>query len=368
MGSPDAEVIVAVVALFISLVALSATFMQVLQQIYASAAGYAKCSTKVMGDWAKSKTRRFSWEELRFEVEFDAPVLFVCPPNNKNGPIKEETIYFLDGTPKSLEETWTDSNMDTREEYAGKTPKERVHTADNERASWSMLLSAVHRMEDESRSWQQAQYDDRGPPQGHLETRGLPAAPPSLNTHHTLCVALQRKRKSWDTMPPTILRPYATTAMCHLIEMMAALGVYWKEFDRKHDRYRAEGNGFMVLGERISDLGLMFSFQVIGKCTFKQKRVIPVDEVKELCFGYVPTIYRETLDQRRLDFPNAEPYDLSSLQMASRSEIAESLVLIGCNNNTVHYFLDSGKRTSHLFSGKSPTRTMQYLLTTCSII
>lgn len=350
MGA-DPEVVVAVVALLVSLVALCATFMQVMQQYYASAAGYSQCNEKVMGMWAKSKTRRFSWEELRFEVQFDAPVIFVSPPSNDRGPVPGEEIYFLEGTEDSLADTWTDSNMDQRKEYEGRTTKERIHTADNERASWSMLLSAIHRMESESREWQQKKYDEVGPPNGYIGT-ALPSTPPALRTHHTLTVALQRKRKSWDTMPPTILRPYATTAMCHLIEMMAALGIYWKEFDRKHDRYRAEGNGFMVLGERVSDLGLMFSFQVIGKCTFNQKRVIPVDEIKELCFGYVPTIYRETLDQRRLEFPNDEPYNLSSLQMASRSEIAESLVLIGCNNNTVQYFLDGGKRTSHLFPSK----------------
>ena len=90
--SADPEVIVALVALIISLVALAATFMQVLQQYYASAAGYAQCNEKVMGKWALTKTLRFSWDELRFEVEFEAPVMFVSPPDNKNGPIIDAQI------------------------------------------------------------------------------------------------------------------------------------------------------------------------------------------------------------------------------------------------------------------------------------
>ncbi|KAF7546322.1 hypothetical protein G7046_g9334 [Stylonectria norvegica] len=346
----DAEVIVAAVALVVSLVALIATFMQVLQQYYASATGYSQCNQKVMGRWADTKKRSFSWEELRFEVEFYAPVIFVSPPSNKNGPVSGEPIYFLEGTPESLENTWTElTTIDKPAEFLKKTPKEQIHTADNERASWTILLSAIQRMEKDSRSWQQLQHEARGPPAERSRSYDLPSTPPSLRDHHTLTVALQRQRKSWDTVPKSINRPYATSTICHLVEMMAALGVYWKEFDRTRDRYRAEGNGFMVLGERLSDLGLVFSFQVYGKCRFEGNRVIPVDEIKELCFGYVPTIYRETLDQRRLEFPNDEPQNLSSLQMASQNDIAESLVLIGCNNNTVQYFTGKGKRTSHLF-------------------
>lgn len=357
MGGSNDEVYVAVAALIISVVALSATFMQVMQQYYASARGYSQCNEKVMGDWAKSKTRRFSWEELRFEVQFDAPVIFVCPPKNIFGPIAKAPILKLDGTDESLEATHTIRDMDPREEYLKKSNKDRIHTADNERASWFVLLYAVQRMEHTSAEWQKKEYEALGPP-----NHGLPTAPPSLLEHHTMTVALQRKRKSWDTMPATITKPYATTTICHLIEMMAALGVYWKEFDRRHDRYRAEGNGFMVLGERLSELGLMFSFQVYGKCHFERNRVIPVDYVKELCFGYVPTIYRESLDTRRLEPSNDKPQNLGTLQLATRGEIAETLVMIGCNNNTVRHFRDGGKRTSHLFPS---TYRVRCFVSTC---
>lgn len=352
--SADPEVIVALVALIISLVALAATFMQVMQQYYASAAGYAQCNEKVMGKWALTKTRRFSWDELRFEVEFEAPVIFVSPPDNKNGPIIDADIYFLDGSQESLDNTWSELDINLREEYAAKTRRERVHTADNERASWTLLLSAVQRMEHDSEKWQKIQYEEMnkkiGPP-NTSEQRDLSTEPPGLYEAHTLTVALQRKRKSWDTMPATVLRPYATTTMCHLIEMLAALGIYWKEFDRRRDRYRAEGNGFMVLGEKVSDLGLMFTFSIYGRSRFESNRVIPADQVKELCFGYVSTIYSVLLDQRRLQFPEDDPGNLAFLQLATREEISQTLIRIGCNTNAVRAFQDAGKQTSHLFPG-----------------
>ncbi|KAM5385634.1 hypothetical protein ACJZ2D_000833 [Fusarium nematophilum] len=353
MAESDPEVVVAVVALIVSLVALAATFMQVMQQYYASAAGYAQCDQKVMGKWSETRSRRFRLDELRYEVEFDAPVIFVSPPSNEFGPIRDSKIYLLEGTKENLEETWTELITNPRDEFAKKSEKDRIHTADNERASWTLLLSAVQQMEHDSRIWQQKQYDEVtrevGPPNERVLGYGLPSEPPTLKKDHTLTVALQRKRKSWDTMPVTISRPYATTTICHLVEMTAALGIYWKEFDRKHDRYRAEGNGFMVLGEKVADLGLMFTFSIYGKNRFDSNRVIPVDQVKELCFGYASTVYRWTLDQRRLAFAEDDPQNLAFLQLATRNDISETLIRIGCNNNAVRAFKDPGKHTSHLF-------------------
>ncbi|TFB03064.1 hypothetical protein CCMA1212_005510 [Trichoderma ghanense] len=344
-GNGNSDFIVAAVALVVSVVALLATFMQVLLQYYASAQGYSQCNEKVMGDWALTKTRRFRFDELRFEVQFDVPVIFVSPPKNKNGPVADAPIYYLDGTEKSQQDTHSTATLDERKEYREKSTKEKIHTSDNEKAAWYVLLFAAQRMEAESREWQKEEYKAFGPPDLH----GIPAEPPTLADHHTLAVAVQRKRKSWDTMPITVTKPYATTTMCHLIEMMAAVGVYWKEFDRKRDRYWGEGNGFMILGERISDPGLMFSFQVNGQCSFKRNRVIPVDEIKELCFGHVPTIYREKEDKRRLKAPVEEQQNLSTLVMGSLREISGTLTSIGCNNVTTRLCLEGGTRMSHLF-------------------
>jgi hypothetical protein len=350
-NNDSSELPVAAAALVVSLVALFATFMQVLQQYIASAQGYQQCNEKVIGEWAKTKSRRFAWEELRFEVQFDAPVIFVCPPKNKFGPVPDAHIYVLDGTDESIRDSWTTLIRNPIADYKQKSAKEKIHTADNERASWTTLLSAIQQMEHDSREWQQDQYGTTKPPRDAFLKNGIPSTPPALHATHTLSVALQRKRKSWDTMPSNILKPYATTTICHLVEMVAALGVYWKEFDRKRDRYRAEGNGLMVIGENFTDLGLMFSFQVYGKCNFGKNRVMPVDEIKELCFGWVPTIYRSAHDERRLQFPVDELQNLSSLQLSSQKDIAETLVMIGCNTNTVNCFSQSGHRTSHVFSG-----------------
>jgi hypothetical protein len=356
------ELFVAIAALVISIVALIATLLQVAQQWFASAAGFANCDEKVMGLWHLSKKRVVRPYELRFEVQYEAPVIFLCPLSNKRGPVKDQPILFLTGTEESRKASWTTLQKDRKEDEEGQpqTEKERIHTADNEQASWVTLLGALQRMENESRQWQTDQYKHpQHPPKTDSPAdwpcpEDLETAIKTVEGQYTLTAAVQKKPRSWDTMPTNVKKPYATTTMCHMVEMLAILGVYWVEFDRTHDRYRAEGNGYMVTGEKVSDLGIMFTFQVYGKSNFKENRVIPVDEIKELCFGYVPTIYRGISDNRRLGLPNEEPTDLRALQMASKADMAETLVSIGCNTTTVNQFLNPKSKDIHLFPSKYP--------------
>lgn len=339
----DANDILGIVALIVSLIALLGTVAQVLQQYYASAAGYTNCDEKVMGKWHESKQRIFRYYELRFEVQFESPVIFVAPPTNKSGPVPDSSIHYIKGTQESLNETRTllpVADKKKQEELVSRA--KHVHTADNERATWVTLLSELQSMEKESQEWQTRQYHTSPPT----------TQPQATFDNYTLAVAIQSKKRSWDTMPSTVKKPYATTTICHLIEIVAMLGLHWKEFNRSTDRYRAEGNGYMLTGTKVDDLGIMFTFQIYGKSRFKENRVIPMDEVKELCFGYFSTIFRKDTDGRRLDFPDEEPSDLSILQVGSTNDMAETLVLIGCNTNTANYFRSDTTKHSHLFPGK----------------
>jgi hypothetical protein len=271
-----------------------------------------------------------------------------------NGPITGQEILFVKGTPESLKVTSSTLQSSLKEDENKKSESEKIHTADNELATWVTLLAALHQLEHDSQAWQQKQFDDfnkQAPP----KEKGPILEPPESDKYHTLAVALQRKWRSWDSMPSGVTKPYATTTVCHLVEMMAVLGIYWIEFDRSHGRYRAEGNGYQVTGESVTDLGLMFTFQVYGKSEFKGNRVIPVDEVKELCFGVAPTIYRRTLDSRKLELSNDDLRGISLLQLGSKADVAETLVVIGCNTNTVNYFLKDGMKHSHLFPSKTPS-------------
>lgn len=200
MGDDDREVYVSIVALAISLIALSATVLQVLQTYFASsAAGFARCGEKVMGEWGKYTRRKFKLSDLRFEVEFETPVIFLAPPNNVKGPILDEPIWYADGSKRSCEEMRTLLPEDDKQQQERRSRKELIHTAENERASWVGLLTAVQKMEYESAEWQKRFYLDNPGYQTPLKFE-----------ERTLAVAVQKKIKSWDTselLPATLLRP-----------------------------------------------------------------------------------------------------------------------------------------------------------------
>lgn len=191
------EFILAVAALVISIVALFIALLQALNQYFGSATGYTSCSTKVIGQWGKFTTRRMRWDQFRFEVLFEAPVIFVSNESNTRGPLggdAEKKITYLNGTSESYSAslTYSQEEFNQLQKHArGTDTRQTIHTADNELATWVSLLMAIQRMEQESRDWQNNNFFNYTPPQQD-------------KTLHTLTVGLQKKRRSWDTMPDTL--------------------------------------------------------------------------------------------------------------------------------------------------------------------
>lgn len=380
--APDPELYVAIVSLVIALVALLGTVLQVLQQYYASATGFSNCDERVMGKWSNSKKRVFRLKELRFEVQFETPVIFVCRAMNQNGPIKEKPIEHISGTEESQQRTRTNppepptgetrsglgatsaslvqipslGYLDERVRNSTRTntnlsvsakpeSAKRIHTADNEKATWVHLLTEFQRMELDSSKWIQAEH------KWHAEKNQLGERQEPPFHQRELVVALQAKPRSWDTMPSNIKKPYATSTMCHIVEISSMLGLHWKEFDRSKDKYRAEGNGYLLTGSQVPDLGIMFIFQIYGKHSFRDSRIVPSELVKVFSFGIVPTIYCKA-KRMPVDFVTEEPEDLEYLLLGSLNEFAETVASFGCNTRTADILRDDKKKHGHLFPSK----------------
>lgn len=181
-----------------------------------------------------------------------------------------EPIYKITGTEESYRETMTRfSNGD--EKWAN------IHTAEDEGCSWTLLLDAMQGQEKASRAW-----DNSG-------RQGL---------NHTICYLLQRKRRCWDFMPLNATKPFATTTICHLVEIMSMLGLVWKEFNMKDSSLSAEGNGYMVKSEYVPGLGILTRFSRLSKAEHKENRIIPCNELKRLCFGEVPSLFDKDLKEK----------------------------------------------------------------------
>ncbi|KAJ0110045.1 hypothetical protein J7T55_014848 [Diaporthe amygdali] len=335
----DSNDIVSIVALVISVIALIGAILQLLQQYYASAIGYSSCGERVMGPWAGTRRRIFRWSELRFEVRFEAPVLF--------GTEQSE----VDTLSLPLARTEQDRHKAEQQE-AGKQHRSsklhtHVHTADNERATWAVLLQALQQMEYKSHEWEVDMLKQDVARSGPKAV--LPESVAGWETH-TAVVALQPKLKSWDTMPDALKKPYATTTICHIVEIAAMLGLHWREFDRSNHKYLAEGNGYLLTGHEVDDLGIGFNFQMYGGNKFEQNRIIPTDEIKLLAFGNVSTIYRpEAGKDGKMPYDHEDPKNTWVLQFGSTTELVESLTHFGCNSKTTNYFRDPQKKHAHLF-------------------
>jgi hypothetical protein len=54
-----------------------------------------------MGLWALGTHRKLVAREMRLEVTFETPWLFVTSPDNKKGPVQLRAIHYIDGTDQS---------------------------------------------------------------------------------------------------------------------------------------------------------------------------------------------------------------------------------------------------------------------------
>ncbi|KAM0236761.1 hypothetical protein ACHAPO_004802 [Fusarium lateritium] len=279
------------------------------------------CGENVIGRWSNSRTKTWKSKEFRTEIQFEVPFIFVSTPGSTEGYIEGAQVHFIDGTRKSLDATRTDL-----EPPPTSTRTKTGRVVKNERATWLTLLSSLQKMENQSQNWTRQQI---------MSLRPRPASAQAILSSvagkHSMRAALQCERKSWDDMPPSVNRPYATTTMSQLIEMLAMLGIYWREFNPNYNIYQAEGNGFLVKGHKISGLGVMFYLQALDKTVFEENRPVPNREVMRLAFGQLPTIFSRVVC------------------LGSRKDMADTLATFGCDRKSSNHFLRDGAVTSHIF-------------------
>ncbi|KAL7620066.1 hypothetical protein AAE478_010615 [Parahypoxylon ruwenzoriense] len=347
----DSATLAGVVSTVITFVALIVSSIQLLYQYYTNvslnALGARNCNERVMGPWAGFTRRRWRWLELRFEIIFESPIIFVASASNRRGPVQNRDIWYMDGSDQSYLETRTPLPSEPNESAAGLLPRTTaVRHGVNVEATWVSLLRTLQSMERDSAVWQKI----TGNP-GVIDEK----LPPFIN--RTLAVAVQAQTLSWDFVP-NFKKPFATTTVCHMVELAAMLGIYWTMWNPAADRYRGEGNGFILLGSFNAEQGVVFQLIKHGKTVFGENRVIPNNDVKRLCFGFAPTLYSSLGPSNQRILPKAEvlggygrPTEpiLPLLKLGSRQEITETMIDIGCPAQVAEYFLNEDAKVSHLF-------------------
>lgn len=226
-------------ALAIALVALLTTIGQLLQQYFATADGYRRCQSSVMGPWAKRTRLKWRWREFRFETLFTTPTIGI----GEFPDLVHDTRCFLTGTSHSFASSMIPEN-DTELVDAG-----------GELASWVPFLYAAHRYHYVAMQ--------RSGTKSSCQTF---AGSPDLIVHE-----FQRGRRlklpyvtfderSWDFVSPEIVRPYSRISVHAVAVMARRVGMLWSTFDPVNGIMRAEGNGYYITSTTLRSVGTLLHF------------------------------------------------------------------------------------------------------------
>lgn len=278
MGS-QSDTNLAGAALAIALVALLTTIGQLLQQYFATADGYRRCQSSVMGPWARRTRLKWRWRQFRFETLFTTPTIGVADfPDLVN-----DTRCFLTGTSPSFA-----SSM---------IPENGIELVDagGELASWVPFLYATHRyhyvaMQRIGITSSTQSFEAPSDLIEHEFNRGRRLKLPYVTFDE----------RSWDFVSPEIVKPYSRISVHAVAVMARRVGMLWSTFDPVNGIMRAEGNGYYITSTTLRSIGtlLHFSWHKASLDPNKETEeeedsepLIPNQFADSMGFGILPCIF-----------------------------------------------------------------------------
>ena len=209
----------ALAAIIIAVIAFFVTTAQLLQQIFGTAVGYRHCQASVIGDWATLTRRKWRWSEFRFETKFTTPTIRLVDMADYTSL---GTLTLVTGDPESRHKTYVRSinNLDSDES--------------GDRVGWLELLDHLHLI--------QIAYRRRGMcrDQAFKWPTGQMSWP-----------AITHRERSWDFMPPVIIRPVATSTVGEIIALAHWLGMGWTDLRPADGIIRAEGGWRSIVSTAV---------------------------------------------------------------------------------------------------------------------
>ena len=233
MSTEDRTAIVAVV---IAVIAFFVTTAQLLQALFGTADGYRRCQSSVIGPWASKTRRKFRWSEFRFETIFSTPDIRLQGKREGGEPITGD----LNSRQRTLIPDVESSN-----------------NSHGDLVSWLMLLHQLHVLQDfhfSSLRDDSSRKKTFGKKYPNLTSASSPKSEPML------CAAVTVRTRSWDFMPPDIIRPFASSTIGDIIAIAHRLGMEWKDLRPGENIMRAEGNGQSFSSTPIRSLGILLQY------------------------------------------------------------------------------------------------------------
>ena len=252
----------ALAAIIIAVIAFFVTTAQLLQQIFGTAVGYRHCQASVIGDWATLTRRKWRWSEFRFETKFTTPNIRLV---NFPDCVTSGTATLITGDRDSRRKTYAGSihNLD--------------HDESGDQVGWLELLDHLHVLHSDHNKW--STYIDRAF-NSTIEQITWPA--------------ITFRERSWDFMPPDIIRPFATSTVGDIIALAHRLGMGWTDLRPGDGIMRAEGGGKSIISTAVRGFGILlqFNYDRTGKDKlyafgYNAKITIPSVPADKLGFGII---------------------------------------------------------------------------------
>ena len=127
------------------------------------------------------------------------------------------------------------------------------------------------------------------------ETKADYPCPPGRLPQHRLSsprfgAAIKLRERSWDFMPPEIVRPVAITTISDVAIIALRLGMRWTDFRPEENAMRAEGNGHVLNSTVVRSIGIILQYMGVGdsKSLPQEELYIPTNQADMMGFGILP--------------------------------------------------------------------------------
>ncbi|KAF1837836.1 hypothetical protein BDW02DRAFT_81851 [Decorospora gaudefroyi] len=287
---PVNEANVATAALAIAISALVIALGQLIAQLFSTAEGYRRCQASVIGSWFDLVELPFRWSSFRFEVKVTTPhfqIETISSPTPKLSFFKRAQHQHT-GFPRSLFQNQTarllipahhpvpligdsksrkgtfcrplpgpdDGEDDDDTEGVNATRPTSLDYAEDA-PTWINLLEDMHKL----------QHAPLASAAGIIEGDTRAAV-----WSRTL-VCISRKTRSWDFMPPDIVRPVASTTLGCLIVMTHRMGMVWTDFRPEEGVVRAASKTQSFSTSLVRGMGLVVEYATIGSSPLRWRVV-----------------------------------------------------------------------------------------------
>ena len=146
----------------------------------------------------------------------------------------------IDGTESSMQMT-----------MCHKGGLEKNDDENEDMVTWTSLIHAIHKLQ-----WRQ------GLESGQMKSLHQVARDSKeyLEIQKTQIICLKLKIRSWDLMPPDVVRPLASTTLGSIIIMAHRMGMIWKDLRPSEGKLRAEGLGQGFSATLVRGLGIVVEY------------------------------------------------------------------------------------------------------------